>query len=527
MKHRLQYPMRWLICLLIGGVLMSSCSKDDDLELPPASTLKGYSYHDFHKLHKSKTLQDQVQKMQSRNAIMAKSGTEDHTFVIDTSIVQILEAEQYVSYTFKADRNPVDENYLDNYVLTIYNDDSFHQMYVSYPILVDEETVTYDIDNAIATQITGEALVQKNTCGASQIPVTSWSEDCVDYECGSGQHSGSSQTDSCSLDELGTQYGPTTICVGGWVTNCLDAGDSSSGGDGSGQTGTGGTGGSGTPTDPTDPDLTDDNIGQIGVIPFIPPTQETDPNAKSLLEQSNLPKVKALINRLRDKVKDSLNQFKEDGASFEITVTNVNGQRTLSETEVPPKSTDKESVELDINRKTDIATHYHTRFWKDRIVDSTSPTGFKETTGRTVAIFSAQDMASFILLHKIRERENIGKPEAVENDNISYILVTSPAKDTDGNLDSGVYALKISDPERVKELKDAFDTEDEIIDLLLDHNDIVNRPCKSGNNTCRLNNFIDFLKNHKIDGYNGKGFGIDVYVMVEGEFNTIKEWKKL
>ncbi|MDH7444081.1 hypothetical protein [Aquimarina sp. 2201CG14-23] len=517
MKHRLQHAIRWLVCLLIGGVLMSSCSKDDDLELPPASTLKGYSYHNFHKLHKSKTLQDQVQKMQSRNAIMAKSGTEDHTFVIDTSIVQILEAERYVSYTFKANRNPVDENYLDNYVLTIYNDDSFHQMYVSYPILVDEETVTYDIDNAIATQITGEALVQKNTCGASQIPITSWSEDCVDYECGSGQHSGSSQTDSCSLDELGTQYGPTTICVGGWVTNCLDAGDSSSGGDGSDQTGTGGTGGSGTPNDPSDPDLTDDNIGQIGVIPFIPPSQDVDYNVETLMEQVRIPEVKDLIKDLKNEV---TNRFKEDGRMYNVDITTNNGTRTLNATEIMPQSIRKKSVKFPpIDFNTLIKVHLHNKFNNRR-----EQSGAVKQTKITVPLFSSDDIASFIGFFNRREALNITNEERVNNEDISSILVAEPAilNEEENIQTSGIYALKISDPDRVKELKERFNTETELAAFKkLYFEQILNSVCSFGDNGCYLGEFADFLENYD----NGKGFGISIYVAIE-TFGEITNWVK-
>ncbi len=484
MKKTWKQNVRYLLCVFIIGGMITGCTEDNDHDPIPESGLKSYSYHHYDQLNKSKRLEEQVTKVTSQNMDAHKSGTSD-TYIIDTKTVQILEAEEYTNYTFRAIRFPIDLKMDHNYVLTLYHNGDFHQMYIDYPILEDGN---YDISNATAMPIDGDALVQKSGCGSSGYPVTNWNEVCIDHNCGSGQHSGESQADSCNA-----HFKPFTLCFGGWVTTCI-----------------GSPGEQGQPANPSS-----GGGGGIGVTPFLP--LGVDKGVDELMAQTALPEVKAMIKYLQTKVKDSRI---EDGRMFNI---DKNSDGTLQVVaEIDPVEVEQHYTKFPpIDKNTVVKIHMHQKhvYTEDDEID---------TKKLSIPLFSTQDIASFVGFFNTKEAlldPNIrGGSDASD---ISSILVAEPAKfykdgKPTGTETSGVYALKISDPKRVRELKDRFDTDIKLADLETEYLEKVVKGCGPDDTGCLLLNQLKFLENYD----DGKGFGIQVYQAVEVD-EEIKSWLPL
>ncbi len=219
MKNNISKKLRLLSYIAVAVLCITGCTEDND-PIPvetTTQTLKGYAYHNYGQLQKSKRLETLVAKVTSRNESLRKSGNVVDAYIIDTNLVQILEAENYTNYTFRAAKQPYDPNTAYNYVLTLFNDGSFHQMYVAYPILADGN---YDIANLIGFPIDGDALVQKSGACGPLHEGRVWREDstnCIPVNCTAGGDHTPAQTSSCNGD---AHQLPRTICSGVWVTIC-------------------------------------------------------------------------------------------------------------------------------------------------------------------------------------------------------------------------------------------------------------------------------------------------------------------
>ena len=508
MKQKPKVMWGKLLCLFLAIFFVTSCNDDESLFKEEDAMLKAYSHHYYSKFRKSKFLEDQIAKVQKSNKEQLKSGNDQNVFTIDTKIVQLIEAKNYLSYTFIANRSVPDDQYVDNYVLTVFNNGNFHQMYISYPILANGN---YDMENAIITTIDGDALVQKST--SCEYSIMTWEETCVDLSCGSGQHEGDAQAGSCTLEDK-----PMTICSGAWVEGCTTGG--SSGGSGSsGSGGTGGSGGGSGDSGSTEPGVISET-DPIGVVVLDPPrtaTQETDRNVERLMEQVKITKVAALINNLKSRLDtDKV----EDGASYDVSVTVQNGIRQLTATEYPAILTRKGKVKLRITPETLVTIHMHNKEF-----EASSQEISEGIVRLGTPIYSSTDIIGFINFFNERDIANRGTAEAENDNDISEILVA----DTFGTVDSGIYALKVGDPERIRQLRNAFTNRRNEEKLRAEYLDELfgDNGCVDLDNACVLEKFVNFLKNYQINNLDGIGFGIDIYTAVTNDYGTIIDWIKI
>lgn len=163
-------------------------------------------------------------------------------FGIDTTMVQLIETDTYKSYTFSVERSYKDPDLIENYVLTKYNDSTFSQLLIGYPILYINDELEYDIANANVTIIEDNSLVYfRNGNCASLVEYVDGV--CISKKCqdpgGAAHEIGVGNWFNCRF--LGGPWGPTLTCTdGAWVdTGCPDQNGSTS-------PGTGSTGGNGT-----------------------------------------------------------------------------------------------------------------------------------------------------------------------------------------------------------------------------------------------------------------------------------------
>lgn len=249
--------------ILLFGILLSltNCSNDNEIVIEEKSEfLKGLTHQSFSSIKNISLVQEKTSRFIKSKNQFNRTSSDSITFTIDTTAVQVIESQIYTSYTFKADMFEEVDNLLNNYVLTIYNDNTYKQMLVTYPIIGSVDDAYYDVDNAIAEPIDGNIVLYARG-GCDGYPVTSWNPNanCVDHNCGSNAHSGSSESGQCDLTQFGN--GPTTVCSGAWVHDCeqaesIDAPDGPSGG------------GGGTTTTPETAD--EDDEEPIAIVPFDP-----------------------------------------------------------------------------------------------------------------------------------------------------------------------------------------------------------------------------------------------------------------
>ncbi|WP_040281285.1 hypothetical protein [Psychroserpens damuponensis] len=187
-----------------------------------------------------RTVTSKFEKSNSSSSRYIESTT--HGFVIDTSQVQLLVSDFYESYAFKVYRETENPDILENYVVTYFNDSTYSQILISYPY--DTVLQKWDIENGSVLEIQDDDLLARNfsNCGAEEFALTEWVNECTDFTCTSGEHSGTGAQGDCNYKGIGMPY---TECEGGYVTYCVPSGG------GSGNTGPGNTG-----------------PGGIGVIPY-------------------------------------------------------------------------------------------------------------------------------------------------------------------------------------------------------------------------------------------------------------------
>ena len=75
-----------------------------------------------------------------------------YDFSIDEETVQVISSNDFESYTFIVNRDTINDNLVENYVYTAFNDGSYTQMLVSYPIIeINQGNIVFDMSNATAT----------------------------------------------------------------------------------------------------------------------------------------------------------------------------------------------------------------------------------------------------------------------------------------------------------------------------------------------------------------------------------------
>ncbi|WP_299130534.1 hypothetical protein [uncultured Winogradskyella sp.] len=202
-----------IVCIALM-VISFSCERDEEVAPEQDSILKGY-YTKLKRIKHSK----KIQKVSSLFSAEKNNTDNGYNFTIDTNFVQTIEAEDYVSYTFIAEKDSIDTNALHNYVVTFYNDDRVHQMLVRYPLL-GLNSYQYNMDAITAEAVSGDLSILQKTGCPDGYPVTHWdpNQNCIDYYCGVGGGDGShGPGQSC---DNGDQVAYRE-CSGAWVTTCM------------------------------------------------------------------------------------------------------------------------------------------------------------------------------------------------------------------------------------------------------------------------------------------------------------------
>ena len=254
MKRRFKINL-YLVILLFGiSIFLVSCLKENLQEKTNAvQTLSrnldvtGYRLPTDSIFKVNKTLKHKISSnfSSNNNGFGSRLTSETYGFSIDTSFVQIIISDTFESYTFVVERDVPLENVLENYVLTLYGDEYYSQMLMSYPIIETENDLDYDISNASVLMIDDESLLSKRiSCDYPYQEIIEFDSDageCIQWPCASLDHWGSVEAGDCTLSGSDLPY---DTCSGAWVvTGCNTGGSSDSG------SGDGNTGGNNTPPD--------------------------------------------------------------------------------------------------------------------------------------------------------------------------------------------------------------------------------------------------------------------------------------
>ncbi|WP_046756596.1 hypothetical protein [Kordia jejudonensis] len=149
-------------------------------------------------------------------------------FTIYTDRILQLESENYTSYIFPVlYPDQAVREYVENYMLTFFDNGSYMQVLINYPLIINEGIVEADVTQATITYIDDNTLLlgtEMSPCANTTEEIIEWSNetDCVYTNCTAGMQNTYGQT--C----YGTpEQQPQKICYGGWVvTGCISYGGS-------------------------------------------------------------------------------------------------------------------------------------------------------------------------------------------------------------------------------------------------------------------------------------------------------------
>jgi hypothetical protein len=180
-----------------------------------------------------------------------------YNFSIDTTNVQVISNNNFNSYTFIVERAGANENMLENYMLTIFENGDYSQMLLKYPYAINENGIEYNFSDATAEYLVDNDLFlnefSNSPCPTQSQEILEWQDNgCVAVHCGlEGDHAPGEQCE----DGVERSYWD---CDVGWVVvGCVQT--NTGGGSSSGPFGSPSGGGS-------NQEGTFDN--EIPVIPF-------------------------------------------------------------------------------------------------------------------------------------------------------------------------------------------------------------------------------------------------------------------
>jgi len=243
--------------LLFGiSIGITSCQKDDELIVVEdkdttqvAPQLKATVSNFKTQLKGNTSAKNRLSKFRSSNSLSRTLHSDTYNFSIDTTRVQKIETEYYTSFTFIVEREQINLDVVENYVLTQFNDDTFTQHLISYPIINSKP----DILTGSIEAINDDSLLYAKDPQCESLleyvqPI------CIDFNCGlEGEHS---PGEACN-DGVVRSY---SVCSqGGWVYTTSCSG--------------GGSAGGGTP-DPTLPGAGTDPTDPVVVVPLVPAWQQ-------------------------------------------------------------------------------------------------------------------------------------------------------------------------------------------------------------------------------------------------------------
>ena len=220
---------KFLIAIML--IFNVSCQKEElkqdkkysvtnQIHKPPLHSIKFHNSSSLKTIVSTNTgLKTKLQNFSLPNTSNRTVESLNYGFSIDTTRAQHIQTASYNSYTFVVERNSQDSSILENYMYTEFNTGNHKQYLIAYPIIItDNNTVSYDIDNASIQVIDDVSLLSRNNETINCIKSVSYQEPiCVEYDCndhggnGNGQHSGGV---ACENGSIQSGYNCTP---GGWI----------------------------------------------------------------------------------------------------------------------------------------------------------------------------------------------------------------------------------------------------------------------------------------------------------------------
>jgi hypothetical protein len=189
-------------------------------------------------------------------------------FTLDTDRILQLSGSTYTNYIFNIRRDYTTTDEFENYMLTVFNDGSYMQVLIHYPLISDAGILEPDVSNALVTYINDASLltgIETSPCPNTTEEIISWDAEanCIEIDCTGGPSHSYGETCNASADQQ-----PMRICSGAWVvTGCITTGGGGS------SSGTGPfnppSGGSQNPDDPNN-----EIEEEVPVVPLVPAWQE-------------------------------------------------------------------------------------------------------------------------------------------------------------------------------------------------------------------------------------------------------------
>jgi hypothetical protein len=208
----------FLIALITIIISLSSCEKDEVFENEPETItfpkLKGKKVP-FDKLLNDPLLGRKMSFLSQENTAKSQNAL---TVQIDTAGVEMIQTEDYKSYTFNIAQDSLErQSLLRNYMLTVVSDSLQIQHLVNYQV---KEDGTLDMENIQMTRVYGDSLIP-SFLKCVGIYIFEPSTDCYEVECGQGGHHGAGE--ACKDGEFRGYIN----CVTTWsmeVSDCVGGG---------------------------------------------------------------------------------------------------------------------------------------------------------------------------------------------------------------------------------------------------------------------------------------------------------------
>ncbi|WP_452218997.1 hypothetical protein [Lacinutrix undariae] len=271
-KYKVQLKQLTKLFIMVFTLTFMNCQKEDIQkesstnveDTNSTSDIKGLIIKTDSVFIANNFLREQISsKFSTTNNSNARTITSStYGFSIDTTRVQVLASYTFESYTFVIERDEPNNDILENYILTRFNDGSFSQMLLSYPIVTIDGNFSYDISNINGQYINDISLLtaRSSPCSWSGDEVMAWDPnggDCIEFSCGgatgNGKHGYGQSGCKAQGDDRASQR-----CTGAYVAiDCIFGGPGSS-------TGTTNPGG-GTTKDPIP-----DPIPEPTPVPVVP-----------------------------------------------------------------------------------------------------------------------------------------------------------------------------------------------------------------------------------------------------------------
>jgi len=537
MKNKFKNYLKLGILLFGISITLQNCQKDDaiiNLDQNVENLNDGYSISIINKeeVFQNKVIANNISTVieTKKNINSAKITNDEHGFTIHTDNVKYIEKDAYHSYTFSIERN-YESNIIENLLLSLMDDGNYKPFLVQYSnenseLYIDNSTSVNFIElednfdyNSLLTMSrdcyiisvkhqganNGETYIDLNDClqynPSGCDALVTWGGDCAQQEHDNSfvDENPSSGGGSNTTNDPNPDFGVDTSNP---IDTSTDTSDPFSGISG---TNTGTDGSSSTTVDET---VSDDNNNDVinnnddcftntlgdcsDVVTSPVMLPKPDPNLRKLKTLTDYSDIKL---KIADFVSRVPGDGTEDGAQYDLLSAPF---EPLSFQEVPPETTTYNNTHFpDIRSNTSLSLHMHPK-------NSILPNG---QIFQNIPVFSIGDIDGF--LQDVHE---------FDNEDYTEMLVS----------DAGVFALKVTDPERADFINSKFERTK--FKKQFDENfseNIIDLPFNTTNEEI-IKILVNLINNFQFDNENENalqtGLGITLYQATLDSNNNVTSW---